>query len=124
MITRYYFLLLKRKKYILKFFFPLILQIGSVEEFQGQEKPIIIITTVRTLEEESEISKDAMRGLGFLQSEKRFNVAITRAMSLLIVIGDPHLLGGDPTWMAFLKHCIQLGAYTGCDLPLGLMKLE
>ena len=45
-------------------------------------------------------------------------------MSLLIVIGDPHLLGGDPTWMTFLKHCIQLGAYTGCDLPLGLMKLE
>ena len=57
--------------------------------------------------------------LGF-RSEKRFNVAITRAMSLLIVIGDPHLLSGDPSWWAFLKHCIFLGAYTGCDLPLGI----
>ena len=57
--------------------------------------------------------------LGF-RSEKRFNVAITRAMSLLIVIGDPHLLSGDPSWRAFLKHCISLGAYTGCDLPLGI----
>ena len=57
--------------------------------------------------------------LGF-RSEKRFNVAITRAMSLLIVIGDPHLLSGDPSWRAFLKHCIYLGAYTGCDLPLDI----
>ena len=57
--------------------------------------------------------------LGF-RSEKRFNVAITRAMSLLIVIGDPHLLSEDPSWRAFLKHCISLGAYTGCDLPLGI----
>ena len=54
------------------------------------------------------------------RSEKRFNFAITRAMSLLIVIGDPHLLSGDPSWRAFLKHCISLGAYTGCDLPLGI----
>ena len=41
-------------------------------------------------------------------------------MSLLIVIGDPHLLSEDPSWRAFLKHCIYLGAYTGCDLPLGI----
>ena len=92
-------------------------KIGSVEEFQGQERPIIIITTVRSAEHESEPDSDSLRGLGFLRSEKRFNVAITRAMSLLIVIGDPHLLSGDPSWLAFLKHCISLEAYTGCDLP-------
>lgn len=96
-------------------------KIGSVEEFQGQEKPVIIVTTVRSAEHEAEAGKDSLRGLGFIQSEKRFNVAITRAMSLLVVIGDPHLLGGDPSWLAFLKHCISLGAYTGCDLPLGLV---
>ena len=81
-------------------------KIGSVEEFQGQERPIIIITTVRSSENESEAGTDALRGLGFLRSEKRFNVAVTRAMSLLIVIGDPHLLAGDPSWLTFLKHCI------------------
>ncbi len=96
-------------------------KIGSVEEFQGQERPVIIVTTVRSAEHEAEAGTDALRGLGFLRSDKRFNVAITRAMSLLIVIGDPHLLGGDPSWLAFLKHCIDLGAYTGCDLPLGLV---
>lgn len=95
-------------------------KIGSVEEFQGQEKPIIIVTTVRSAEFEAEAGKDSFRGLGFLRSDKRFNVAITRAMNLLIVIGDPHLLGGDSSWLAFIKYCVSLGAYTGCDLPLGL----
>ena len=98
------------------------LQIGSVEEFQGQEKRVIIVTTVRTLEysEDSVIENDVIRGLGFIRSKKRFNVAVTRAMSLLIVIGDPHLLGADPTWRVFIEQCIKMGAYTGCDLPIAL----
>lgn len=36
------------------------IQIGSVEVFQGQEKPIIIVTTVRS----------QMKNLGFLDSKK------------------------------------------------------
>lgn len=93
-----------------------------MEEFQGQEKPVIIVTTVRSLDYENEACRDGLRGLGFLQSEKRFNVAITRAMSLLIVVGDPFLLGADSSWLAFIKHCVNIGAYTGCDLPIGLKK--
>ena len=44
-------------------------------------------------------------------------MAVTRAMSLLVVIGDPHLLGADEMWNFFIRHCIRLGAYVGCDLP-------
>ena len=97
-----------------------------MEEFQGQERLVIIVTTVRTLEysENSIIENDVIRGLGFIRSEKRFNVAITRAMGLLIVIGDPHLLGADPTWRTFIEHCIKMHAYTGCDLPIGLLHDE
>ena len=93
-------------------------KIGSVEEFQGQEKPVIIVTTVRTLAEATTyVEADIIRGLGFLRSPKRFNVAVTRAMSLLVVVGDPHLLGADSIWNYFIKHCIQLGSYVGTDLP-------
>ena len=97
-----------------------------MEEFQGQERKVIIVTTVRTLDcpENDIIENDVIRGLGFIRSEKRFNVAVTRAMSLLIVIGDPFLLGADPTWRIFIEHCTKLRAYTGCDLPLGLLNEE
>ena len=90
-------------------------KVGSVEEFQGQERMVIIISTVRSTE--AEISKDIRHQLGFLSNPKRFNVAITRAQSLLIVIGNPHVLAKDKHWREFLVYCVKKNAYTGCDLP-------
>lgn len=90
-------------------------KVGSVEEFQGQERDVIIVSTVRS--HEYYVDQDVIQHLGFLRSPKRFNVTVTRAKSLLIVIGNPHLLVHDEHWGPFLKHCAQLGAYTGCDLP-------
>jgi putative helicase MOV10L1 len=90
-------------------------KVGSVEEFQGQERDVIIVSTVRS--HEYYVDQDVIQHLGFLRSPKRFNVTVTRAKSLLIVIGNPHLLIHDEHWGPFLKHCAQLGAYTGCDLP-------
>ncbi len=90
-------------------------KVGSVEEFQGQERDVIVVSTVRS--NESYVDDDVTHHLGFLSSPKRFNVTVTRAKSLLIVIGNPHLLIHDNFWGPFLRRCVQLGAYTGCDLP-------
>lgn len=65
-------------------------KVGSVEEFQGQERLAIIISTVRS--DESLVGVDVRHSVGFLSNPKRFNVAITRAQALLVVVGNPHVL--------------------------------
>ncbi|KAM8916086.1 putative helicase mov-10-B.1 isoform 3-T3 [Spinachia spinachia] len=87
------------------------LKVGSVEEFQGQERRIIMVSTVRSSINYVKMDKDF--NIGFLSNEKRFNVALTRARSLLIVVGNPVILNKDPTWEKFISYCVQENGYTG-----------
>ncbi|KAK4434783.1 putative RNA helicase SDE3 [Sesamum alatum] len=66
------------------------IKVGSVEHFQGQEREVIIISTVRSTIAHNEF--DRVYNLGMFSNPMRFNVAITRARSLLVVIGNPHIL--------------------------------
>lgn len=91
------------------------IKVGSTEEFQGQERRVIIISTVRS--SDRYIEHDHKFKLGFLVNEKRFNVAITRAQALLIIIGNPKVLASDPHWAALLQSCVARGAYTGDVQP-------
>uniref|UniRef100_A0A1A9VAA3 RNA helicase n=1 Tax=Glossina austeni TaxID=7395 RepID=A0A1A9VAA3_GLOAU len=93
-------------------------KIGSVEEFQGQERDIILISTVRSSKEH--IPSDVRHALGFIQSEKRINVAISRPRYLLIIYGNPYLLLLDSRWRTIIKYCVDNDAYLGCDLPATL----
>ncbi|KAL7547350.1 hypothetical protein ACHAWF_010666 [Thalassiosira exigua] len=88
-------------------------KVGSVEEFQGSERPVIIISTVRSTVDY--ISFDEKHKLGFLSNQKRFNVAITRAQSLLIMVGNPFTLENDPNWKSMIDHAVAGGGYTGVD---------
>ncbi|XP_065080327.1 putative helicase MOV-10 [Ochlerotatus camptorhynchus] len=76
------------------------IDIGSAEQYQGREKAIIIISTVRS----------GSDNVGFLSDVKRLNVTLTRARSLMIVVGNPETLGQDPTWKQFIEFCRQNGA--------------
>lgn len=78
--------------------------VGSCEQFQGQERKVIIISTVRSSLDLMDM--DAKFNIGFLSNKKRFNVAVTRAQALLIVVGNPNVLTGDPCWGALYRHCL------------------
>ncbi|XP_017264229.1 putative helicase mov-10-B.1 [Kryptolebias marmoratus] len=90
------------------------LKVGSVEEFQGQERKIIMVSTVRSCPNYVRMDKEF--NIGFLANEKRFNVAMTRAKSLLIVVGNPVILRKDPVWEKFINYCVTMKGYVGFDL--------
>ncbi|XP_043967053.1 putative helicase mov-10-B.1 [Gambusia affinis] len=87
------------------------LKVGSVEEFQGQERRVILVSAVRSSANYMDFDKKF--SLGFIKSEKRFNVAVTRAKALLIVVGNPLMLSSDPTWASFIEYCKDEGGYCG-----------
>ena len=41
-------------------------------------------------------------------------MAVTRARSLLIIVGNPHLLERDPNWKELINFTQRLGSYRGC----------
>src|SRR5713226_1155831 len=61
-------------------------RVGTVDKFQGQEAPVVIYSMAT-----SSID-DAPRGLDFLFSLNRLNVATSRAQGLVIIVCSPELL--------------------------------
>ncbi|XP_059188712.1 putative helicase mov-10-B.2 [Centropristis striata] len=85
--------------------------VGSVEQFQGKEFNAILVSTVRSGPKMT--ANKPLFTLGFIDNEKRFNVAVTRARSLLIVVGDPRALQTDHNWNKFIHYCFKEGGYCG-----------
>ncbi len=61
-------------------------RVGTVDKFQGQEAPISIYSMA------SSTAADAPRGMEFLYSLNRLNVATSRARCLTIVVASPELV--------------------------------
>jgi len=91
------------------------LQIGTVENFQGRELPVIILSTVRSRPEN--LFQDRKFQLGFLNQAPRANVAVSRASGLLVVVGNMFLLSLDPIWRSLIQCALRFGAVQG--LPDG-----
>ena len=70
------------------------LEIRSVDGFQGREKEVIVLCTVRN---------NRQNQLGFVADPRRLNVAITRAKRGLIVLGHRDTLSTDQLWHKWLQ---------------------
>jgi superfamily I DNA and/or RNA helicase len=61
------------------------MRVGTVDKFQGQEAPVVIYSMTTSSPE------DAPRGMEFLYSLNRFNVATSRAKGVCILVANPKL---------------------------------
>ncbi len=61
-------------------------RVGTVDKFQGQEAAVVLVSMTTSS------ADDVSRGLEFLYSRNRLNVAISRARCLAIVAASPRLL--------------------------------
>ncbi|KAM6148062.1 LOW QUALITY PROTEIN: 5'-3' DNA helicase ZGRF1 [Erethizon dorsatum] len=68
-------------------------QVSTVDAFQGAEKEIVILSCVRT------------RHVGFIDSETRVNVALTRGRRHLLIVGSLACLRRNGLWGRVIQHC-------------------
>ena len=64
-------------------------RVGTVDKFQGQEAPIAVYSTATSSH------ADAPRGMEFLYSLNRLNVATSRAKCMSILVSSPQLFEAD-----------------------------
>lgn len=73
-------------------------KVGTVDSFQGMEFDVVLLSVVRTERRSSHVdsldnSKEASRVFGHLCLSNRLNVSMSRQKKLLVVVGDPALVG-------------------------------
>ena len=86
--------------------------VGQIYDFQGCEHKVVIVTLTLSRQPTANRDEDddSAPPIGLLGA-RRFNVAVTRAKALCVVVGHPKLLAGEPYWRDCLQDCVDRDAY-------------
>jgi hypothetical protein len=84
----------------------LLIEVNSVDGFQGREKDVIVFSAVRS---------NSQGDVGFLHNWRRMNVMLTRAKHGLIVIGNRETLSHDEYWRNWITWAASRGCIRGME---------
>ena len=82
-------------------------RVGTVDKFQGQEAPVVFFSMT------SSTGDDVSRGMSFLFSRNRLNVAVSRAQALAVVVCSPRLMGARCSTVEDMKLVNMLCRFAG-----------
>ena len=85
---------------------------NTIDGFQGREMDIIVISAVRSFEDNQGGS------VGFLNSAQRLNVAITRAKCSLFICLNADSLQKNSLWRELIEDAKQRSHYVSCKASL------
>ena len=79
-----------------------LIEINTVDSFQGQERDIVYISLVRS-------NSDGK--IGFLDDIRRMNVAMTRARKKLVIIGDSSTISRNSFYSDLITYTEEINSY-------------
>ncbi|KAM0870160.1 hypothetical protein ACQ4PT_040201 [Festuca glaucescens] len=85
-----------------------VIDVNTVDGFQGREKEVVIFSCVRCNKEQK---------IGFVNDYRRMNVAITRARSAVLVIGSASTLQKDEHWNNLVESAKERNHYFKVSKP-------
>ena len=88
------------------------LQVRSVDGFQGREKEAVIISLVRS---------NRRKEVGFLSESRRLNVAVTRARRHLAIVCDVETVSSDVKIKSLADHILDKGEVRSAMQYQGLL---
>lgn len=78
--------------------------VDTVERYQGSERPVIIFSSVISKKSQFSALSPSEDEERRIESDKKLNVALTRAKEQFFLIGDRRLLSGLPSYKALIEE--------------------
>ena len=90
-------------------------RVGTVDKAQGSEAPIVLVSYT------SSSANDIPRNFEFLYSKNRFNVAVSRAQAITVVVASPELLNVNCKTIDQVRLANMLCRYVEMATPLSIV---